>query len=272
MRREKPTSLSDALWKMYLDDISLSELEYKFLRKKKNETRSQNGLQAIGIDNADEIMMVALKYATTSDPSLATSALLVLTPLRPIEIVKVGNWSASLNQRQTHPEFWAAQTAFAKRDCGGKNKTNYIQKRDMPYLAPWWIIERLIKLVRARWPTKHLSNDEVQKSHGTTWRRNLRKHFPMFIGQIQGPTKNKLVPPTPRLGRKLFCAYSWHYFGKGIDGSGGQSSQSRYAAWVLGHADYADQSLNYANKVVKPTPKLKIFEIGRTLKIDMGRL
>jgi hypothetical protein len=257
----KPTTLLNDLWQMYLDGVALSKIEYKFLLKKKNDTRSRNALKVVTIENSDDIVMQALKYATPpSSPQLAMCSLLVLTGLRPSGIAKIAKFSTSLNQKQSHPEFWVAQTRFAKRGCG-KNQTKYAQKRDRPFLAPYWMIERLIKIVRAHWPTKHLNTDQIQASHGTTWRRNLRKAYPQLPGI------------TPRLCRKIFASYSFHYFGKAcfVDGIPGQASLSRYISYVLGHADYGDTALSYSNLVLRPKPKLKLFEVARSLKIEQPK-
>ena len=128
MRREKPATLSDDLWKIWVDGISLSQIEYKYLLKKKNDTRSRNALRIITIENSDEIVMQAYKYSTTFSPQLAMSSLLVLTGLRPIEIARVATFSPNLNQKQAQPEFWAAQTRFAKRGCG-REQTAFVQTR-----------------------------------------------------------------------------------------------------------------------------------------------
>ena len=138
-------------------------------------------MSSVVVSNSDAILKTALMYATSSNHNLAMSALYLLTGLRFVEILKVTKFSSSPNEKQNHPSFWRAQTAFAKRGCG-KNTTNYVQKRDRPFLAPWWIIERLLSIVRANWPCKHLTNAECQEKFGSTTRRNLAKAFPMWPG------------------------------------------------------------------------------------------
>jgi len=73
---------------------------------------------------------------------------------------------------------------------------------------------------------------------------------------------------TARLCRRFFAVYSFHYFGKSVFiGGESQASLNGYASWVLGHATLEDQVIAYSSLIVRPMPKLKLFEIGANLKV-----
>jgi hypothetical protein len=73
---------------------------------------------------------------------------------------------------------------------------------------------------------------------------------------------------TARLCRRFFAVYSFNYFGKSVFvGGESQSSLNGYASWVLGHASLEDQVIAYSSLIVRPQPKLKLFELGKNLKV-----
>ena len=114
-----------------------------------------------------------------------------------------------------------------------------------------------MKIVRSKWPVKQLTNSDIAKKYNNTWRRNLRKAFPQLPGI------------TPRIARKIFAHYSYHYFSNGcfINSTPAQSSLARYISYVLGHADYGDVALHYEGLLIRPKPKLKLFGIGKSITI-----
>lgn len=73
---------------------------------------------------------------------------------------------------------------------------------------------------------------------------------------------------TARLCRRFFAVYSFHFFGKSVFiGGESQSSLNGYSSWVLGHATLEDQVIAYSSLIVRPMPKLKLFEVGANLKV-----
>ena len=51
-------------------------------------------------------------------------------------------------------------------------------------------------------------------------------------------------------------------------GGENQASLNGYASWVLGHASLEDQVIAYSSMLVRPMPKLKLFDLGKGLKVD----
>lgn len=50
-------------------------------------------------------------------------------------------------------------------------------------------------------------------------------------------------------------------------GGESQASLNGYASWVLGHVSLEDQVIAYSSLLIRPSPKLKLFEVGKVLKV-----
>ena len=238
----------------FLSKLALSKKEYNAIRSHSQSVRRKGALNSLVISNADVIVLQALQCLTSSDPNLCWSGLLPCTGLRPIEIVKMGKFSTKLNNQQEHGAWWACQMRFAKR---GTMKSKFNECRDRPFLAPHWIIERAIAIVRKRWPVTHLTNVEMNRKYSTHWQNLLQKAYPMLPGC------------TAKLFRRFFAAFAYKYFSKGFFiGGKGQASQVGFTSWILGHAQLEDQVIAYTSLLLKPDPRLKLFEVGRNLKIS----
>ena len=137
-------------------------------------------------------------------------------------------------------------------------KSKYNQCRDRCFLVPFWLIERALVIIRKRWPVKHLTNVEINRKFSSHWIKILQKAYPMWPGV------------TPKMFRRFFAVYAYHYFGKSTFLNGNQTSSSLngFASWSLGHATLDDQVIAYSNLVINPKPKLKLFELGRNLKVQ----
>ena len=111
---------------------------------------------------------------------------------------------------------------------------------------------------RKRWPVKHLTNVEINRKFSSHWIKILQKAYPMWPGV------------TPKMFRRFFAVYAYHYFGKSTFLNSNQSSSSLngFASWMLGHATLDDQVIAYSSLVLNPKPKLKLFELGRNLKVQ----
>jgi hypothetical protein len=236
----------------YLSQLALEKQEYNRIRAQAMEVREKEALNAQVIANSDEIVSQALKYLITTDPNLLYAALVVVTGLRPIEVVRVAMFSTKLNNQQEHPEWWACQSRFAKR---GTMKTKYNPCRDRCFLAPFCLVARALKIVRQHWPTKSLSNVQVNRKYNTNWLNILQKAYPQVPGC------------TAKLLRRFFASYAYHYFSKGffLNNKASQSSQVGFSSWMLGHANLQDQIIAYTSLVLEPEPKLNLFEVGRQL-------
>lgn len=118
------------------------------------------------------------------------------------------------------------------------------------------MVERALDKVRRRWSVKHLSNVEINRKFATHWGKILIKAFPQWPGI------------TARLCRRFFAVYAYQYFGKSffMEGSS-QSSLIGFASWMLGHADLESQAIAYQSLVLRPAPKLKLFQLGTELKV-----
>ena len=237
----------------YLEKIKLKKEEYNDIRKAANEVRTKGSLNVLVLSNADSIVMQALQYIVSNDPNLLFAAVCVLTGLRPIEIVKQARFSMKLNNDQGQFSPWfACQTRFAKR---GNMKTKYNQCRDRPFLCPYWLIERALNVIRKRWPVKHMTNVQVNSKFGSNFCKILVRAYPQWLGV------------NARLCRRFFAVYSYRYFGSNFgNGNTIHSSLIGYCSWVLGHSTLGDEAIPYQSLVLKPEPKLKLFEITRDLK------
>jgi hypothetical protein len=238
----------------FLDEIKLSKKEYNEIRKISHSIRAKGSLNVLVLSNADDIVLQALQYMTSSDPNLLLCGLLITTGMRPIEIFKVGKFTSKLNNQQGDKTPWfACQTRFAKR---GNMKTMYNQCRDRCFLCPFWIVERALNLVRRRWTVKHLSNVEINRKYASTWGKILQKGYPQWPGI------------NARYCRRFFAVYSYEFFGKSFFMEGStQASLIGFSHWMLGHAVLGDEAIAYQSIQLRPVPKLKLFELGRNLKV-----
>jgi hypothetical protein len=73
----------------FLEKIKLQKKEYAEIRKKQTTVRSKGALNVQVISNADDIVLQALQYLVSNRAELNYAALLILTGLRPIEIMKL---------------------------------------------------------------------------------------------------------------------------------------------------------------------------------------
>ena len=246
-------SLEDPPPDTYLSKLALSKKEYNEIRAKNSDARKRGAMDVVTISNGDAIVLQALRYITSSDPNLLIAALFPLTGMRPIEISKMALFQTKLNNRQEHQAFWACQTRFAKR---GTMLSKYNECRDRPFLVPFWLVERALAIIRKRWPTRSLTNREISRKYSSHWQKILQKAYPQVPGI------------TARLCRRFFAVYSFHFFGKSVFiGGESQSSLNGYSSWVLGHATLEDQVIAYSSLIVRPMPKLKLFEVGANLKV-----
>ena len=238
----------------YLSKIAMSKKEYNEIRRLNNDVRKKGAMSVSVIANADAIVLQAMQYMTSSDPNLLYCGLLIVTGMRPIEIVKMAAFSTKLNNAQGEQSPWfACQTRFAKR---GTMKTAYNQCRDRCFLVPYWLVERALEKVRRRWPVKHLNNVEINRKFATHWGKLLVKAFPQWPAV------------TARLCRRFFAVYAYHYFGKSffMEGSA-QSSLIGFCSWMLGHASLDEQAIAYQSLVLRPHPKLKLMQLGKEIRV-----
>ena len=250
-------ALEDPPPETYLSKLALSKKDYNEIRAMSSEARKKGAMDVVTISNGDSIVLQSMQYITSSDPNLLIAALFPLTGMRPIEIVKLALFQTKLNNNQEHQSFWACQTRFAKR---GTMKTKYNECRDRPFLVPYWLVERALTIVRKRWPTKDFTNRQISCKYSSHWQKILQKAYPQLPGI------------TARLCRRFFAVYSFKYFGKSVFiGGQSQASLNGYASWVLGHATLEDQVIAYSSLIVRPMPKLKLFEVGSNLKVETPR-
>ena len=236
---------------IYLERIKLQKKEYAEIRKKQTTVRSKGALNVQVISNSDDIVLQALQYLVSNRAELNYAALLILTGLRPIEIMKVAQFKTKLNNQQGDKTGWyACQTRFAKR---GNMKVEFNECRDRCFLAPYYLIEIALKRIRSKWPCKHLTNLQVNRKYQTQLGRIVTRAFPQWPGI------------TARLCRRFFGIYSYTYFGRSgffHEGSS-QASLAGHVHWHLGHAVLGDEVIAYQSLVIRPKPALKLFGLGR---------
>ena len=243
----------------YLEAVKLQRGEYNAIRKEATDGRTKGSLNVAVICNADAIVTQALQYILSDDPNLCYSGLLICSGMRPIEILKIAKFSTKLNNTQGDKQAWfACQNKFAKR---GNVKSNYNPCRDRCFLCPYWMIERALGIVRKRWQVQHMENVEVNRRYSSSLGSVLQKAYPQWPGI------------TAKLCRRFFAVYAYEYFGRSffMDGSS-QSSLIGFSHWMLGHASLGDEAIAYQSLVLRPAPKLKLLEIGQTLKVKEGKI
>jgi hypothetical protein len=243
----------------FLEKIKLQKKEYAEIRKQQTTVRSKGALNVQVISNADDIVLQALQYLVSNRAELNYAALLILTGLRPIEIMKVAQFKTKLNNKQGDKTGWySCQTRFAKR---GNMKVEFNECRDRCFLAPYYLIEIALKRVRSKWPCKHLTNLQVNRKYQTQLGRIVTKAFPQWPGI------------TARLCRRFFGVYSYTFFGRSgffHEGSS-QASLAGHVHWHLGHAVLGDEVIAYQSLVIRPKPALKLFDLGRNLRIKQPK-
>ena len=236
----------------FLEGIKLSREEYNEIRKVANEIRTKESLDVLVLSNSDSIVSQALQYIVSKDPNLLFAAVCILTGLRPIEIVKVARFSTKLNNDQGQLTPWfACQSRFAKR---GNVKSKFNQCRDRCFLCPYWLIERALIKIRKRWPVKHLTNVQINSKYGSYFGKLLANAYPQWLGV------------NARMCRRFFAIYSYKYF-NGHAYGGRHSSLISFCSWNLGHLSLGDEAIAYQSLILKPEPKLKLFEVTRDLKV-----
>lgn len=232
----------------FLKGIRLSTAEYREIRSAYQAKRQKEGTSVRSVPNVDLIVKQALEYLCSWSPNLIWCGLVVCTGWRPIEILKVAEINMKTQNQHIHQGFWACQSAFAKRSHAIHK---YDICRDRPFLAPVWLIERGMQIVRKRWRTAGLTNREINQKYGKHLTQILQRGFP------------NLVKPTHVLFRRLFAAYSFMYFKEDMPGM----SADTFASWVLGHAVLSDQILSYLHLNLQNAGKLDLFLIGKGLEV-----
>ena len=236
----------------YLKGVKLSNKEYSEIRSAYQAKRQKDGSSVQVIPNCDELVRTALQYLCTSDANLMWCGMVVCTGWRPIEILKVAEINLKPTNSHLHTGWWACQTAFAKRS---QRLHKYDQCRDRPFLAPAWLIDRGLKLVRKRWPTAGLTNRQINQKYGTHHQEILQRGFP------------NLVSPTHVLFRRMFAAYSYIYFKDDMP----NMSQDTWSSYVLGHAVLNDQVLSYLHLQLQGAGKLDLFVVGKGMQVLSDR-
>ena len=169
----------------FLEKIKLKKQEYNEIQQKATSILSKDALKVRVISNADAIVLQVLQYIFTNRAELNYAALLILTGLRPISILKTAQFRTKLNNKQGNKSaFYSCQTRFAKR--GNCKNVEYNQCRDRCFLAPHYLIEIALKHVRAKWPCRHLTNLEVMyRQYNSQMGKILSKSSPQWPGISQ---------------------------------------------------------------------------------------
>ena len=255
--KKQLSSLENPPPENYLDGIKLQKGEYNTIRKQASDGRAKGSMNVVVISNADDIVTQALHYICSDDPNLCYSALLICSGLRPVEILKVAKFGTKLNNNQGDKQAWfACQSRFAKR---GNVKSEYNPCRDRCFLCPYWLIERALNVVRKRWPVKHMGNVEINRRYSSSLGTVLQKAYPQWPGI------------TAKLCRRFFAVFAYEYFGRSffMEGSS-QSSLIGFSHWMSRHSSLSDEAIAYQSLVLRPKPKMKLIEIGKTMKVQTG--
>jgi hypothetical protein len=231
----------------YLSKIALTKKEYNRLRTDYSTKRRKDAMAVRVIENAPTVVRQAMEYIISSDPNLIWAGLIVCTGLRNIELIKVAQFKPP-EKKHEHQAWWACQQKWAKR---GTQKSKYRQCRDRPFLVPYWLIERGLKIVRKRWNVSHLGNAEIARRYNRNWQRILVKAYPMIVGV------------SAVLMRRFFASFSYTYFKEEF---GSTMTLPGYASWVLGHTSFDATVLSYTNLILRGA-KVKLFKLGKALQV-----
>ena len=131
---------------------------------------------------------------------------------------------------------------------------------DRCFLGPYYLVEIAMKRVRTKWPCKHLTNLQVNRKYQTQLGRIVTRAFPQWPGI------------SARFCRRFFGVYSYTYFGSGFfHETSSQASLAGHVSWHLGHAVLGDEVIAYESLVIRPKPALKLFDLGRNLRIKQPK-
>ena len=221
----------------YMKQIRLTKDEYSEIKRNANTRRYVAAKEVRTINNSDELVVHASKLLLSNDPESLFAALLLVTGMRPCEILKVAEFSCCDNTNK-YAMFSLKQTRFAKR------KSDVQEPRDRCLLAPCTLVLRAIQIVRAFYKTETMSNIDINNRFKSCIK--LQDHYPM------------LECVTPRLLRRCFAAIAFYFF---ADHSGSFSSYPFFCAHHLGHPIYADECLSYTSIRIFPSPTISPYLI-----------
>lgn len=223
----------------FLKQLCLTQKEYTLIRELNQTRRQEDANNCQRFNNGDAIIQRALRLVRSENPKDCFCGLVVVSGLRPIELVKTATFAPTL-RTQHMPAYWICQTAWAKR------RDKFVEPRDRAFLCPFTVVKRAIDIVRKRWPCEALNNIQVNHQFSNCWLIAMRQRFKDLLPYI-----------TPRIMRRFFSTVIYHSFPK-LDGK--LLSALASASHQLGHTVLADQVIAYSSIVVQPAPKINIFE------------
>jgi hypothetical protein len=229
----------------YLEDMKLQTEEYRAIRKAANDQLTRGSLNVAVIGNSDHIVSQALLYMRSDDPYLCYCGLLICSGLRPIEILKVAEFSTELNNPPVEKDL---QAWFACQSLVGNVKSGYNPGRYRCFLCPYWMIERALAIVRMRWPVQHMDNEQISSRYNKSLGAVLQNAYQQWPGI------------NAKLCRRFFAVYAYEYFGKSPITGGSMSSLIGFSHWMLGHVSLNDGAISYQSLVLHPKPMLKLLE------------
>ena len=233
----------------FLDALKLSKKEYTSLRNAYREKRDKEGFNVTVVHDADKLVAQALEMIVSSDFRVLWPAVVLLSGLRPADVLTV-KINVSPQTNHMHPEFWVCISGWAKKgQVHDASKRDFC--RDHPLLCPSWLWVRAVEIVRAHFNKGKLTKRQQHQRYGKYQMQLLAKGFP------------QMVRPTHVLFRRFYAKYSYLYF---ADDFPNVISENSYTSWVLGHTSM-EPALSYTNLQVRGAGKIKLFDIGRNLKV-----
>ena len=236
----------------FLEKLRLSRKDYKSLREAYREKRDKEGKDLRTIHDSDKLVESALEMITSSDFRVLWPAVQLCSGLRPIELLtcKIKELPDS---KHIHPEFWVCISGWAKKGDPRMGRDFCV---DHPLLCPAYLWVRAVKIIRKYFCKEPLTKREYSQRYSKYWLQLLRKGFP------------NLVKPDHVLFRRFYAKYSFLYFKNDFESVIGENS---YISHVLGHTS-TEPALSYTNLDIRGAGKIKLFDIGRQLKVPLEQV
>jgi hypothetical protein len=240
----------------FLDKLKLTKAEYKSIRDAYRKKRDKESFNMIVIQDGALLVKTALELIVSSDFRQLWAAAILVSGLRPIEILTVKVRLTPQNTSHQKPEYWVCVSGWAKKSHS-KNAVKRDFCRDHPLLCPSWLFCRALKIIRAHFCKERLTKRGYHNRYNRYWLQLLQKGYP------------QLIKPTHVLMRRAYAKISYLYFENDFPNAVNETS---FISFVLGHTSM-EPALSYSNlRISNLNPKkFNIFDIGHKLKVSRER-
>jgi hypothetical protein len=233
----------------FLSALKLNRKEYKSLHDAYREKRDEEGKNLRTIHDSDKLVQAALEMITSDNFRVLWPAAVILSGLRPVEILTV-KIKETPDTKHINSAWWVCISNWAKKGDPAAGRDFCV---DHPLLCPAYLWIRAVRIIRKYFNKEPLTKREYSQRYSKYWLQLLRKGFP------------NLVKPTHVLFRRFYAKYSYLYFKHDFENVIGENS---FISHVLGHTS-TEPALSYTNLDIRAAGKIKLFDLGRQLKVPV---